>query len=371
MAKPLRSPERAAAVLDRAARMSSFKPAWYDRGLFDTKLRTPGLSKSAIHINDIDPKSIKPLGLHEVPLSKIRTEQTTVSLAGVKEKLRNASNAPAQLILRKDGFYDAADGNHRMTAERALGKTTIKAHVGEIMGKQAMEAMKAAAQPAPTPAAAPANKMSIATKAGIGVSVLAVPAVVAADAFVRTTAKGATVDAAALEAAKAGGKSAAIGAGVTAAISVAGKALKIVAPKVAPVLGPVGMAAAAGMAAYGAYQGFQNTGTLAGAARGAIGLDTTTTRLAELQSQNADKFKVPAGGGAKGPMSVADAKKFEGANATFEQRLAATQQQPTAEGTKPTGGPRGFANPMVQYAAQAGRGVENFSDWAQAGGKSK
>ncbi len=54
MAEPVthrRSPERAAAVIDRASRMRAAKPSLLDRRLFDRQMRTPGAGKAPINFD--------------------------------------------------------------------------------------------------------------------------------------------------------------------------------------------------------------------------------------------------------------------------------------------------------------------------------
>jgi hypothetical protein len=217
----------------------------------------------------------------------------------------------------------------------------------------------------------------------------AAPIVAGINARNRALALGASGDVAMQEAVRESAATALVGGTVAATIGAAAKAMATVAPRIAPALGPVGWAAAAGMAAYGGYRGYQNSGTWAGAAKGAIGLDTTpgmdstTAGLAKLQQEQIDRD--PAAAGAKppgtgkaprpqaavtGPVSRDAAKKFEAANAEFSgDRAAQSQQTASVDGEKPKGGPRGFANPNAQFAAQTARGVKNFSDWAQSGNK--
>jgi hypothetical protein len=58
--------------------------------------------------------------------------------------------------------------------------------------------------------------------------------------------------------------------GLTVAARAVGAGVAAIAPKAAPLLGPVGMAALAGAGIYGAVQGYRQTGTVAGAAVGAV-----------------------------------------------------------------------------------------------------
>lgn len=257
----------------------------------------------------------------------------------------------------------------------------------------------------------------VAGKLGTGLAVAA-PVVAAVNAYNAATASGMDQNDAVRLGAGAGVVTGAAAAGIAAVAKGAAKLALRVAPKLAPALGPAGLALGLGMTAYGAYQGYQNTGTLAGAAKGAIGLDTapppgsdpTTIALAEMQQRQiaanpaaagvdlAKRAAKPGGSISKLPgkanakadanksdakpgsapsagaqLSLAHAKSFEQANAEFSAgRAQASQQAEAQQGDgqgQAMGGPRGFANPNVQFAAQNARGVQNFSDWAESGKK--
>jgi len=136
MAKRARSPERAAQVLDRAARMRSFAPGLMDRRLFDAQMRTPGRSKSPIgDLNHLGSEQLRYQGVQSVPLKAVRSEQPTVSVSAVKKKLTApAPSSPKRmpLVLHHQGTYHVMDGNHRVTAARALRSGAIQARVVEL-----------------------------------------------------------------------------------------------------------------------------------------------------------------------------------------------------------------------------------------------
>jgi hypothetical protein len=66
--------------------------------------------------------------------------------------------------------------------------------------------------------------------------------------------------------------------------------------------------------------------------------------------------------GGAGRLDGNQQRAFIKANAGFKARQQAAQQKPPAGQADQK--PRGFANPANQKSAQAARGVENFSDWA-------
>ncbi len=151
----------------------------------------------------------------------------------------------------------------------------------------------------------------------------------------------------------------------------------------------------AARAAYNAYQGYQKDGVrgaVLGAADAATfglasvgfdkaksayntafggpsngGLDPTAKALVETTSpgkQFSDLTRPafqPPGGSPR--ITTAQAERYSAANGKFS---AGAQEK--GEGDKQaTGGPRGFANPATQFAAQSARGVRNISDWARDG----
>lgn len=139
-----RSPERAAAVLDRAASMRKGKPWFWDQRLFDRQMRTPGAGKAPINFSYLRPEHVTPLGEQMVPTRAIVSDQPTVSLKAVKSKIGQTaslgrtptSGPPAygsypQLLLH-NGQYHVFDGNHRVTAARALGDRAVTGQVFEL-----------------------------------------------------------------------------------------------------------------------------------------------------------------------------------------------------------------------------------------------
>lgn len=72
--------------------------------------------------------------------------------------------------------------------------------------------------------------------------------------------------------------------------------------------------------------------------------------------------------GGRQSFAAADAARFETANAAYSTMQAVNAQTDPAQGQM-AGGPRGWANPGTQMAAQLARGVVNVTDWAASGSK--
>lgn len=129
----------------------------------------------------------------------------------------------------------------------------------------------------------------------------------------------------------AGGSAAAIGYAASKAIEMGAHAVSAVGPTAAKITGRVVPGLGVGLAALGAYQGYQRHG-VTGAILGTVGADALL-----------DIPKAPVVGGGKGSRFAGFAK----ANTTFHA-MQATKA--------PKGGPKGWANPTVQAAAQAAKG---------------
>lgn len=128
-----RTPERAAAVLDRAARMSQFKPGWFDQRLGDRQMRTPGKVDSPFRIERLPQGVLKRAEIADIPLKSVVTEQPTVSVKNVKAKLATAGDGSrTPPVIRHGGQYYLADGNHETTGMRALGMKSGKFQVYDL-----------------------------------------------------------------------------------------------------------------------------------------------------------------------------------------------------------------------------------------------
>lgn len=344
--KPRRSPERAAAVLDRAARMSAFKPSILDRRLFDKQMRTPGLTAQApFDLNKIDPSLLKNVGVQNVPLAKVKAVQPTVSLAAAKAKLTNPttkSGQPVQMIKYKGNYYPA-DGNHRTTAMRALGESSVSARVLElnheikppvVTGQNVAKAMKMAG--------------GVAAPLAVGAN--------AALAYNNTLASGGTKADARFAAVKEGGKAAATAAAIGGTLKAAGsmglKAASSVAARALVPASIVGHAAAYGIDAWRkGGDGLEIARQSAwGGINGVLPIDLTTAAIkASRQTTAGSTGRTDASGPVRldrGQMSA-----FHDAEKQFGKWIDKQQN----DGTGVTGG-RGFQNPHNQAAAQKAKG---------------
>jgi uncharacterized ParB-like nuclease family protein len=132
MAKKERTPERAAKILDRAARMPS-RRVRNIHSSFDKQMKTPsGVASEPFNKDTV--KAKKP-AVQEIDLSKVKSIQKTIGVDGVKSKLKDAATGKGAMpeVFSHNGKYYVNDGNHRVTAARALGKTSIRAVVTELV----------------------------------------------------------------------------------------------------------------------------------------------------------------------------------------------------------------------------------------------
>lgn len=348
MAQPKRSADRAAKVIDRAARMKQFRAPLLERRLGDPQMRTPGYDANAIRPDRVDGSQIKRLGMVEVPIDKIRTSQPTVSVAHVKSKIGAGAGKPPQLVKGAGGTWHVLDGNHTITAMRAQNATTVRAWGGEMPGQVSSAAGKVSSA---------YSRVS---------PILQVGGIVAAGstAFMHAREHNATLG----EAMTSAGKAMAPG-----VVTMAGAAaLARIAPAAAGALGKVNPVVLGGAVAYnaarGAWEGYHApardrtwgewakgqqppkagvTGALKGAAFGAA--DTLTFGIASAVAGRSREVKVPkdwdpiSGGrpraDAAGPsvrLSSADATQFSRANAAYEQAARTEPQGPTRAGYKDT-----------------------------------
>jgi|GEM_PF-6670314 len=363
MAKKPRTPERAAQVLDRAGRMRSFRPGLMDRRIGDQQIRTPGHdAKLPVATHRLNASDVKRIGTMDVPLSKIVSEQPSVSIKSVKAKLTASPNATAkgnlpQLIALGDGRFAVADGNHRITAARALRSGSVRADVASLNAP-------AAIAPKATPGGMAMGALGIA-----GATVATGTAGVAA--YQQARAQGDSTTLAIAKGAGAAGATAALPVAFGGAIGMASKAAGVSGKVALHMIGKAAMPlAAVGMAGYYGYRAAQqgkSAGEIAGqAAWGAVNSVVPVDMIRGLytsgnRAQGADPSAAMAN------LSPSQAKAFARAD-TSRSPAAAPQAQPASQ---EDGGEkrRGFANPSTQYAAQQGRGVQNYSQWAQPGKK--
>lgn len=164
-----RSPERAAAVLDRAAGMDRYNPGFSLRGLIDRQMATP----RRIDSEPFDLKNATEISrtVTDVPINDIRTVQPAVSLSEVKNKLANSSSDDGKppSVFKWGDQYFVNDGNHRIVAARARGLGTIPAEVIELGPKGATPPKAAATQSSGPLDAAPQPMGSAPADQGVGI----------------------------------------------------------------------------------------------------------------------------------------------------------------------------------------------------------
>lgn len=327
--KPPRSAERAAAIIDRAARMKANQPSVLDKRLGDKQMRTPGYVDPPFHNKRLAPDALKFAGNMDVPLDQIRTGQATISVGAVKSKIANPTDGKLPQLIRHEGVYYVNDGNHRVTAARAMRSGTVRAAVADLH--------------------APDYKVGGAKSTALGAAGVAASAVSIAatsvNAYTDAKGKGAGTMEAIGKGAAAGGVVAtapvAFGAGIGAASKAAGlpaRAALQVAGKAALPLTMAGTAAYYGWQAHKAGKGPMAVAGAAawGAVNGAVPVDLAVSAYQGLKDTGTNAPAVP------GRITADQAREFEAASAKRE----ASPQAPAA--------PRERAGEMIEVTNQHG-----------------
>jgi hypothetical protein len=122
---------QAIAAIERESRRPESRAGWFDRRPFDRQMRTPGYEPPPFSIGRLPEGSLRYVGTGEVPLDKVRTEQPSVSVSVVKNKIANGVPRPARVV-HHNGLYWTQDGNHGITADRAMAKPTTNAKIYEL-----------------------------------------------------------------------------------------------------------------------------------------------------------------------------------------------------------------------------------------------
>lgn len=138
---------------------------------------------------------------------------------------------------------------------------------------------------------------------------------------------------------------------------------------------PVSVIGHAGAYAYQAMQrgeGFTGVAKAAGwgAVNGIIPVDLAMDAYRSVRGTGPSASADPSAMSKTGvtPPAGAPQQDFAAADAAFRAKWAAGKDKAAAEKGSGAGeAKRGWANPAVQHAAQAGRGVQQFSDWAEPG----
>lgn len=135
-----RSPERAAAVIDRASRSKAFAPSIFDKQLFSRQMKTPRPGASPFgNLNALGMEHLHDRGVQQVNLRHVVSDQRTISPDAVKKKIGEIASGKAgtsgkalPMVIHHNGTYHVIDGNHRLTAQRALGSNFAAARVVEF-----------------------------------------------------------------------------------------------------------------------------------------------------------------------------------------------------------------------------------------------
>lgn len=155
--------------------------------------------------------------------------------------------------------------------------------------------------------------------------------------------RAATVNALAAGAAAAG-TTAAVGWGISKGIGAAMRGIAAIAPKVAPALGPLGLGIAGAGIAYGAYEGYRQSGTLKGAAFGAVSGGAIP-----------EAMKAPAG--QQGRLNTEQQAQFSAADANYR---AMRQASAAPGGTQGGWSDQARIAAYIARASKAGATPENL-----------
>jgi hypothetical protein len=316
-----RSPQEAADHIERLSRQPQHKVGILDRRLGDRQMKPPNWVKSPfLNFNLMPDSAFKYVGVQDVPLNTVRTVQPTISVEAAKAKInRPAAASPKDLtgVVRHGNEHFTLMGNHRFTADHALGKSTAPMRVWEF-----------AHPPARALPEVPTGKIALAV--GIGAASYAAYKMISP-----AKAEGSTPQPSpSLDASTQALKGMAVAtAGQTAAFAALTRAAPKVAASVIPGVGLAMGGLAVLQAGKGAFDGFKSGG-LPGAAGGAV------TGLTGIKA---------AGDWTTAHLTPDQAAKYHDANAHYTAHHA--MEGPPASMSK-----RGWANPKVQAAAKAAQG---------------
>lgn len=202
---------------------------------------------------------------------------------------------------------------------------------------------------------------------------------VATLAYNHAKAQGKSDARAALEAAGAGGSAAAAPAVIGAAAAKVARSTSIG----ARALGfatraflPLSVLGHAGAYAYAAIQRGDGAGDVAkaagwGALNGVIPVDLGMEAYNSVRGGKAPSQQTAPAARSTTQSQAPDGseKQFAAAEAEFRQKWSAERKKAQEQGKGSAETRKGWANPSTQHAAQSARGVQNYSDWAEAGPK--
>jgi uncharacterized protein YnzC (UPF0291/DUF896 family) len=259
-----------------------------------------------------------------------------------------AARAPAPLA---DAFgKPLAISSPKAASALAQGRAVMgQGAVPSIPAAPAAAAASPAAPAAPRPRSLTSKALGVLGPVGMTAAVISA----ARDAASRGEGTSGQVAAAGQEAAVQAGTMAAFGAATMAGI----KGIAKLGVRAASAVPLVQGAMIAGGAAYGAATAKPGE-RLKGAVKG--GFDMS---LPGMVWNTGAAVKDAVGSRESSGMTKEQAAMYAASNAAFEgMRQMPKQGEQAGDGG---GGPRGFANPTVQFAAQQARGVENVTPWAQ------
>lgn len=258
-------------------------PQWTETtaSLFGSETETRSLLKERAAVLD---RALTSLKSDKRIFAMLGREHTTIEQAG--NKLASGANAARavsagemaaiveKLATQRGAVSTMLDAAAAKVATGEAPSKAARAFVSSVraMAKDGRATSLVGASPAATPPAVPPQ-----ARAAMPVLGLLAPLGIAAAGVIAFDARRNQAEAAGASPAKtygsatiAGASAAALTAGVGYGISKGVGALARLAPRLAPALGPVALAAAVGGMGYGAYKGYRQTGTLRGAALGAM-----------------------------------------------------------------------------------------------------
>lgn len=127
--------DRAKQILDRAAKWNKLRPGITHRRLFDKQLKNPAGKSSVKGTEWLQRSDLEYVGKKKVPVKSVKSEQPSVSVKKVKDKIDaiKAGKAPTPHVLEHNGEHHILDaGNHNMAAHRALGNHEVEVHIWRL-----------------------------------------------------------------------------------------------------------------------------------------------------------------------------------------------------------------------------------------------
>lgn len=124
-----RSAERALKLVDRLQKHSKFNAGTLGKYYINPKEEHPQIKTLVKPLTSSERAGSHSTTIEDVPIKDIYTTQSTISSHVLKKKINNISNQHLPSLYYINGRYKVDDGNHTISAHRALGKLTVKAKV--------------------------------------------------------------------------------------------------------------------------------------------------------------------------------------------------------------------------------------------------